>query len=99
MPVNRVWTQEQDQTIIKMRWERKTWSDIAKALQLHRNTVIERGRRLNAVAPTPQQIKEMEQSNTETIKVSKDINRAPLAAGHPIFWQMLCPNDKFPYNF
>ncbi len=89
MPCARIWTQEADAMIRTMRSEGATWSAIGQCLGLSRNTVIERGRRLCAmasarcVAPI-------------IIKITlDDPNRNPLPAGHPLTWGLLS-DAEFP---
>lgn len=82
MPERLNWTEAADQTIHRMRAEGATWAAIGAILGLSRNTIIERGRRIHAtggpsVIPRPARPHE------------DDPNRQPLAAGHPISWNLL----------
>jgi hypothetical protein len=87
MPVARTWTAAQDETIRNMRAVGSTWAAIANALQMSRNIVIERGRRLNA---------EWIQSKEPLhVKTSQGPNRAPYPPGHPATWSLLT-NMEFP---
>lgn len=89
MPLPRSWTEEADSLIRTMRLERRTWAEIARSLGLSRNTVIERGRRILAIAPAPVSKPPAEKS------VSEDPNRVPLPAGHPLTWALLT-DEPFP---
>jgi len=82
MPEARVWSEAADRTICEMRAEGATWAAIGCTLGLSRNTVIERGRRLRAEAPTRVAV-------VQEKAVSDDPNRLPLRAGHPITWGLL----------
>jgi hypothetical protein len=89
MPEARIWTGLADETIKMMRADGQTWAAIGHTLGLSRNTVIERGRRLNAEAPQRAKLAII------TDQVSDDPNRAPLPAGHPFTWGLLT-NEDFP---
>ena len=78
MPKARVWTAAADAVIRNMRAGGATWAQIGRTLGLSRNTVIERGRRLCALAPT----KVVAPVSGEV--VSDDPNRGALRAGHPL---------------
>lgn len=82
MPQARTWSEAADSTIRTMRAEGATWAEIGRTLGLSRNTAIERGRRLRAVAPIRAAV-------VHEIAVSDDPNRLPLRAGHPITWALL----------
>jgi len=89
MPLARQWNDQADATIRDMRSSGETWAAIGRSLGLSRNTVIERGRRLRAAAPS-------KVARVETVKtVSDDPNRAPLPAGHPLTWNILT-SEEFP---
>lgn len=82
MPERLIWTETADNTIIQMRAYGATWAIIGQTLGLSRNTIIERGRRLNALGgprPMPRP------PRTEL----DNPNRPPLRAGHPITWGLL----------
>jgi hypothetical protein len=51
MPQARAWTDKADSVICSMRGAGATWAMIGVSLGLSRNTVIERGRRLQAAPP------------------------------------------------
>jgi hypothetical protein len=89
MPLARVWTVPADAIIITMRREGETWAKISRTLGLSRNTVIERGRRLRAVAPVKPVLPPVAASNID------DPNRPPLPAGHPLTWGLLT-NEPYP---
>ncbi len=89
MPVARRWTAEADKVICDMRIAGHTWADIARTLSLSRNTVIERGRRLNAVAPARAPMSKDDKDMLD------DRNRPPLPAGHWLTWALLTA-EPFP---
>jgi hypothetical protein len=89
MPTARLWTAQADLTIKDMRANGQTWAAIGRSLGLSRNTVIERGRRLRAMAPG-------KAVKAAVVKlVSDDPNRTALPAGHPLTWKILTSED-FP---
>jgi hypothetical protein len=90
MPLAREWTAAADGVICAMRGEGATWAAIGLRLGLSRNTVIERGRRLRAVAP-PRVVTVV----TDADAVSDDPGRGPLRAGHPLTWGLLT-DEAFP---
>jgi hypothetical protein len=83
MPLAREWTQAADSAICAMRATGCSWAQIGQSLGLSRNTVIERGRRLQAAAPVRAPAARVERL------VSDDPNRGPLPAGHPLTWGLL----------
>ena len=89
MPEARVWTPVADKVILTMRVAGSSWADIGQQLGLSRNTVIERGRRLNAAAPVKPKLLVIERV------MEVDPNRAPLPAGHPLTWGLLT-NEPYP---
>ena len=91
MPQARVWAAAADKVIVTMRAEGSTWAAIARSLSLSRNTVIERGRRLQAVAPA----RRIEPRNDKP--VTDDPNRSALPAGHPLTWGLLT-DEPFPHG-
>ncbi len=89
MPPAKQWTEQADQTIRQMRGSGQTWSAIGVRLGLSRNTVIERGRRLCALAPKRASV-------APVVKImSDDPNRGALPAGHPVTWGLLS-DEPFP---
>lgn len=72
-----------------MRAEGATWSAIGQCLGLSRNTVIERGRRLCAIAPVRCAAPVVSRAALD------DPNRDPLPAGHRLTWGLLS-NEEFP---
>lgn len=85
MPQARVWTPVADRVIVDMRQRGATWATIGKELGLSRNTVIERGRRLNAALPLrPASV--MKSRDEDGLD---DPNRPPLRPGHPLTWGLL----------
>ncbi len=89
MPLARHWSDDADAAIRTMRADGQTWAVIGRSLGLSRNTVIERGRRLRAVAP-PRMVRPVGEK-----LVSDDPNRAPLPAGHWLTWGLLT-REPFP---
>ncbi len=89
MPLARDWTETADSVICGMRGEGATWAAIGRTLGLSRNTVIERGRRLRAVAPVRVVVV------VDADAVSDDPGRGPLRAGHPLTWGLLT-DEPFP---
>ena len=89
MPQVRQWTAVADQTICDMRAAGDTWSAIGRRLGLARSTVIERGRRLRAVAPVKLP------PSPKRDDMLDDPNRPPLPAGHPLTWGLLT-DEPFP---
>jgi hypothetical protein len=83
MPLQKLWSDDADAAIRAMRADGQTWAAIGRSLGLSRNTVIERGRRLRAVAP-----RRVARPAEEKL-VSDDPNRAPLPAGHRLTWGLL----------
>ena len=72
-----VWTDALDRKLIELRWQGMTWADMAVAMGLGRNTVLERGRRLGA------------RRRPVVREVPEDADRPALPAGHPISWGIL----------
>jgi hypothetical protein len=91
MPQARAWTDKADSVICSMRGAGATWAMIGVSLGLSRNTVIERGRRLQAAPPPRAVVAVVADFDT----VSEDLNRAPLRAGHPLTWGLLT-DEPFP---
>jgi hypothetical protein len=81
MPEARRWTAAADSTICGLRAAGATWAEIGRQLGLSRNTVIERGRRLCAMAP-PRAAPIVRQAED-------DPSRGALPAGHPLTWGLL----------
>lgn len=92
MPQIRCWTIEADAAIRGMRLQGETWASIGRSLGLSRNTVIERGRRLQASARSRESIQKIERSALD------DPNRSPLPAGHPLTWNLLTEDDYPGYQ-
>lgn len=91
MPQARVWVEAADKAIISMRASGCTWAAIARTLSLSRNTVIERGRRLQAAAPLRRPEIRVERP------LSDDANRPALPAGHPLTWGLLT-DEPYPHG-
>jgi hypothetical protein len=72
------WTPDLDDRLRTLRRARNTWDQIASAMGLGRNTVLERGRKIGAkrAAPPPPDIEE-----------AKD--RPARCAGHPDTWGLI----------
>jgi hypothetical protein len=69
-----------------MRAAGNTWQAIGDKLGLHRNTVIERGRRLKAAAP----IKRL--ATPKPLQISSKVNREPLPRFHPVMVSLIDPH-------
>jgi hypothetical protein len=89
MPQARTWSAGADQVICEMRAAGETWAAIGRRLGLARSTVIERGRRLRAVAPV------RPVATLPKDDLLDDPNRPPLPAGHPLTWGLLT-DEIFP---
>ncbi len=70
------WTPALDSRLLALREAGVTWPDLAQALGLGRNTVIERGRRLGARKLPPQR----------PVVVIEALDRPPRPPGHPDSW-------------
>ncbi|HQU01339.1 MAG TPA: AsnC family protein [Acetobacteraceae bacterium] len=86
MPLPRHWTEAADSTIKVMRAEGASWAAIGVALDLSRNTVIERGRRIHAAAPLRYEIVARQAEDRDAID---DPHRPALCAGHELTWRLL----------
>jgi len=75
MPEKLVWTESRDAQLRRLRAGGASWDAIAASLGMSRNAAIERGRRIGARLPPPQQRPEAE-----------DPDRPPLSPGHPLTW-------------
>lgn len=82
MAERRSWTEAADNTIITMRAAGATWAAIGVQLGLSRNSIIERGRRINAHGGPVRCARPPRAPLDEP-------NRESLPAGHPIAWQVL----------
>lgn len=91
MPQARAWSEAADKVICEMRAAGETWALIGRTLGLSRNTVIERGRRLRAVAPA----RPLMAAKDKDMEGLDDPNRPPLRAGHPLTWGLLT-DEPFP---
>lgn len=92
MPQKRGWTEAEDAVIRSMRAAGCTWQAIGDYLDLPRNTVLDRGRRLNAAAPEP-----APKPPPEACRPA-----CPLPAGHPWSWRLLTAGtllDGVPYRY
>ncbi len=82
MPERLNWTEAADQTIHQMRAAGATWAAIGVTLGVSRNTIIERGRRIQATGGP--------RSILKPVKLpEEDRDRPSLPAGHPISWELL----------
>jgi hypothetical protein len=86
MPKTLVWSTLADTTITAMRANGATWLEVSKILGLSRSTVIERGRRLRAVAPA---------RFVPPPEIPEDRDRPPLRAGHDLTWKLIS-SDPYP---
>lgn len=92
MVAKRTWTAEQDDAIRALRMEGKSWQQVADVLGMGRNTVLERGRRINAV------LGEIEKPALVASSSNPEANRAPLEPGNSITWGMIAPHTSYPTN-
>ena len=88
MPQARRWTEDADRIIVTMRGGGETWAAIGVRLGLSRNTVIERGRRLQAAATVRVAV-------VKEYDILEDPNRGPLPAGHALTWGLLS-DEPYP---
>lgn len=72
--MQRKWTAERDETLMRLRWGGLTWDAIAAEMGLGRNSVLERGRRLGA------------RRQKLPVPVVEDKDRPPRPPGHPATW-------------
>jgi hypothetical protein len=94
MPKRGVWTADQDAVIHRMAAAGSTWEAIGEALGVSRNTVIERGRRINArKMRTP-----IAAAVPDSTVAPERLLREPYPAGHPATWDLLMPSVKYPFN-
>ncbi len=75
MPRRIEWTPSADATIVRMRAAGASWDIIAATLHHDRWTIIERGKKIGAVAPPP-----------PPDEPEIDLGREPLPSGHPDTW-------------
>jgi hypothetical protein len=73
-----IWTDAADDRLRELRFAGLTWDQVAKELELGRNTVLERGRRIRARRPVVR---------AEHVVSAGD--RPALPPGHPIMWSLL----------
>ena len=80
------WTSSQDATIRTMREDGATWAEIGASLGISRNTVIERGRRINA-----------KQGRAITyVPDAPTRDPQPYPAGNPATWGLIS-TEAWPY--
>lgn len=86
------WTEEQDQTILKMHADGKTWREIAAVLNISRTTVTERGHKLKLLSHDHKKIQNEEEN---PYSISSCDNRHTLKTGHPLTWGLIS-KEPFP---
>jgi hypothetical protein len=74
------WTPELDAMIVGLRMAGNEWQKIAERMGLSRNTVLERGRRLN--------IPRINRYPTRTVMLEPR-DRLPRSPGHPDTWDVI----------
>ncbi len=86
------WTPEMDDRLRMLRSSGMTWDSIAGAMELGRNTVLERGRKIGArkVPPAPACV------------VEEARDRPSRQAGHPLTWGLInmgtvLEGEAYPY--
>jgi hypothetical protein len=73
------WTADLDARLVMLRSGGMTWDRIADSMQLGRNTVLERGRKIGA--------RKMPQPRPIVIEEARD--RPARQAGHPLTWGLI----------
>lgn len=85
-----VWTADMNKRLRALRWGGMTWDGIAAAMNMGRNTVLERGRKIGA-------------RRQVTLRVAPEpVDRPARCAGHPETWGMLwqgLQTKPLPYPF
>jgi hypothetical protein len=94
MPVKATWPKADDEAIIAGCKAGDTWAVIAQRLNINRNRVIERARKLG-VFDRAALIETIPKLNT-TFAISETKNRAPLEAGHPVTWGLISNGYAYP---
>jgi hypothetical protein len=87
-----VWTFGLDARLRALRLEGLTWDQVALEMEMGRNTVLERGRRIGARGPR--------RVHTRVFLEPKD--RPPRPAGHPATWALVTDGTLLagePYPF
>lgn len=87
-----IWTDAADERLRSLRFAGLTWDQIAIELELGRNTVLERGRRIGARGP---------RRGAEPVVVTA-ADRPALPPGHPMMWGLLTDGTVLagqPYPF
>lgn len=72
-----IWTPEADAAIRRMRAERLSWDAIGLALGVSRDSLVQRGKQLNAAAP--------DAPEAEALPIAR-VDRDTLPPGHPTSW-------------
>lgn len=83
MPLRFAWTPELDRELLARRAAQASWDEIARALRVGRNTVIDRARRLGIRKRgtwPPQCLAPMPEADAEPM------DRRPRPPGHPDSW-------------
>ena len=86
------WNDELDGQLRRLRAAGVTWDGIAGAMNLGRNTVLERGRKIGARRLRP--------ALASVVEEPRD--RPPRQAGHPVTWSLLTggtvlEGEAYPY--
>ncbi len=82
---NRIkWTPDLDTRLRDLRWSGLTWDEISSVMNLGRNTVLERGRKIGARRAPPVMV------------VVESRDRPPMQAGHPVAWGALWAGMETP---
>ena len=85
------WTSSMDSVLRELRSKGTTWDEIARAMRLSRNTVLERARKIGA-----------RQRQAVPQKAVEAADRPARPAGHPLTWGLLTENTpieggRYPY--
>ena len=86
------WTPEMDDRLRMLRSGGMTWDSVAEAMQLGRNTVLERGRKIGARKAPP--------APPSVVEEARD--RPARQAGHPLTWDLITAGtvlqgEAYPY--
>ncbi len=84
MPKQRTWSEQEDEYILQAMHARVTYDVMAAHLNVSRNAVIERRKRLKAARLILPPVIRMQEENADC-----EVTRGPLPPGHPISWGVL----------
>ncbi len=93
MPAKLEWAEEMDTQLLELRGQRVGWNVIAQTMQLSRNTVIERARRIG--------VAKRSKIGVAVMRPESD-DRVPRPAGHPSTWGAITRGtclEGAPYPF